>query len=674
MSASRGHCSGRRRLVVGVLGALGLLVPLAAPSPAGATPHPVPVVAIVVKLASSRVHAASVLGSLPGGIPTVGPAHRYLIHLASGEAPAVLARLRADHHVAYASEVTPVHATALTPNDTCYVGECPALAEPNPGETVGVSSLARQSNLAVIGAPAAWAITHGSSQVLVAILDSGVDPTQPDLQGKVIQGPDICASDNACTSSPNDHDGHGTHVTGIVAAATNNGMGVASLGWNTEAEMFKVLDRQGSGNSFDLATGVYDAVASGARVINLSVAGTTSDIDEFDAVEYALDHGVVVVAAAGNDFSSGPDYPASYPGVLSVAATNNSGVVQPFSEYGAAANIAAPGVSVVSTWLGGEYATLTGTSMAAPQVAAAAALIAAAVPGASGPQITADLQTSAAPLAGGDPIDGGLLDVPAALKDALGHRLNGVQGYDAAGADGSVYSFGAALSLGDLRGQALNRPVVGIATNPSGLGYWMDATDGGVFSFGDAQFHGSMGGRPLNRPVVGMASSADGGGYWLVASDGGIFGFGDVGFYGSTGNIHLNQPIVGMAAAPNGRGYWLVASDGGIFAFGDVGFYGSTGDIHLNQPIVGMAVTPDGRGYWLVASDGGVFAFGDAGFYGSTGNIHLNQPIVGMAASPDGRGYWLVASDGGIFNFGDAPYDGSAAASSIPAPVVGLAS
>ena len=234
-------------------------------------------------------------------------------------------------------------------------------------------------------------------------------------------------------------------------------------------------------------------------------------------------------------------------------------------------------------------------------------------------------------------------------------------GYELAGADGSVFTFGDATSHGGLGGSHLNQPVVALAATSDGGGYWLVASDGGIFTFGDATFHGGLGGTHLNQPIVGMTSTPDGGGYWLVASDGGVFSFGDARFYGSTGNIHLNQPIVGMAASPDGAGYWLVASDGGIFTFGDAGFHGSTGNIHLNEPIVGMAPTADGQGYWLVASDGGIFTFGDAVFHGSTGNIHLNRPIVGMAATTTGGGYWLVASDGGIFTEGNAGFHGSAA-------------
>ena len=251
-------------------------------------------------------------------------------------------------------------------------------------------------------------------------------------------------------------------------------------------------------------------------------------------------------------------------------------------------------------------------------------------------------------------------------------RLTGESGgYRLVGAGGAVYTFGNAGNFGDLNGVALDQPIVGSATTPSGNGYWMVASDGGIFAFGDARFFGSTGGIRLDRPIVGMASTPSGNGYWLVASDGGIFAYGDARFFGSTGGMRLDQPIVGMAPTPSGNGYWLVASDGGIFAYGDARFFGSTGGIPLDKPVVGMASTASGNGYWLVASDGGIFAFGDAVFTGSTGGIPLDRPVIGMTASPTGRGYNLVASDGGIFSFGDAQFFGSVGGTAIPAPVVG---
>ena len=111
-----------------------------------------------------------------------------------------------------------------------------------------------------------------------------------------------------------------------------------------------------------------------------------------------------------------------------------------------------------------------------------------------------------------------------------------------------------------------------------------------MFTFGDAVYQGSTGAIRLNKPVVGMAVDPSTGGYWLVASDGGIFSFGDAHFFGSTGAIALFRPIVGMAAAPDGGGYWLMAADGGVFTFGDAPFYGST-EIQTPSVAVGFAGT-----------------------------------------------------------------------------------
>jgi|SRR5579872_6717765 len=183
---------------------------------------------------------------------------------------------------------------------------------------------------------------------------------------------------------------------------------------------------------------------------------------------------------------------------------------------------------------------------------------------------------------------------------------------------------------------------------------WVADASGAVFSDDSvsgpvANNFGDMSGQPLNKPVVGMSPTSDGLGYWLVASDGGIFSFGDAAFHGSTGGIQLNKPVAGMATTPDGGGYWLVANDGGIFAFGDAPFFGSLGNLVLNKPIEAMIATPDGLGYWMVASDGGIFAFGDAAFHGSLGGRTLSAPIAGMI--PNGNGYTLIGQDGQLYPF-----------------------
>lgn len=244
-----------------------------------------------------------------------------------------------------------------------------------------------------------------------------------------------------------------------------------------------------------------------------------------------------------------------------------------------------------------------------------------------------------------------------------------LSGYDLAGSDGGVYSFGSQPFCGSMGSVHLNKPIVGSAMSPVTGGYWMVASDGGVFAFGGAPFFGSMGGTTLYKPIVGMAATPDGGGYWLVAADGGIFAFGDAGFYGSLGGSNLD--VVGMAATADGLGYWEVTSNGAVYTFGNAQAQGGMNHTSLNAPIVGITTDPNTGGYWLLAADGGVFAF-DAPFYGSMGGKTLNAPIVSMESTSDGYGYWFVAADGGVFSFGDAQFYGSMGGRRINAPVVAM--
>ena len=169
-------------------------------------------------------------------------------------------------------------------------------------------------------------------------------------------------------------------------------------------------------------------------------------------------------------------------------------------------------------------------------------------------------------------------------------------------------------AFGDLAGRRLVSPIVDLAARPTNDGYWMLGADGGVFSFGAAPFLGSTGGRRLNQPIVGLAPTSTGNGYWLVAADGGIFAFGDAPFLGSTGSLKLNEPIVDVAPTPSGHGYWLLGRDGGLFGFGDAGWHGSVPGTGACDPIVATKIgaTPTGRGYWIQSADGRVWSFGDA--------------------------------------------------------------
>jgi subtilisin family serine protease len=611
--------------------------------------------------AADVARAAS--GSLVGvvGAGTADPV--VVVRVAAGSSASAARRAERDVRVAWAEPDTRMFA-ADEPNDPCYqkTSACPG----TPGQV-------DQDDFKLMNAPAAWAITKGDPSVGVAVLDTRVETTHVDLQDKVVTGPTFLTDTTSCPATTPFPD-HGTHVTGTIAAATDNNVGVAGLGWNTRVLSIRVLDDCGAGLSSDIAQGIDAAVAAGARVINMSLAGQANRTLS-QAVARAVRAGVVLVAAAGNDSggqvsNTNADYPAMFPGVLGVAATTRNDVLAGFSNFGTWIPLAAPGDRIWSTISLHRVGVESGTSMAAPHVAAVAALMFAAAPKLTGFDVAAKLEQTAVAIPGtGTQFRYGRVDAAAAVASAA---VVPPVGYRQVASDGGIFDFGADAFYGSTAGAPLNRPIVAAVGTPTGRGYRLAASDGGIFVFGDAGFYGSTGAVALNQPIVAMAATPTGRGYWLVASDGGIFAFGDAGFFGSTGSLHLNKPIVGMASTPTGDGYWLVASDGGIFSFGDAGFFGSTGAVALNQPIVAIAATRTGNGYTMLARDGGIFTFGDAAFFGSTGGIPLNQPIVGIEMTATGLGYWLVASDGGIFSFGDAGFLGSTGGIHLNKPIVAI--
>jgi thermitase len=227
----------------------------------------------------------------------------------------------------------------------------------------------QQWGLNKIDATDAWTTDKGSASVKVAILDTGVSLTHPDLQSKIVSSVNFSSS-----STVDDVNGHGSHVAGIAAAMTNNGVGVAGLGYNADILNVKVLDDSGMGLYSDLASGITWAADNGADVINMSLGGTTPSSTLESAVNYAWSKGVVVVAAAGNNSSSTAFYPAAYSNVIAVAATDSLDHLASFSDYGDWVDVAAPGVNIYSTIPSG-YGYMSGTSMASPYVAGLAGLL-----------------------------------------------------------------------------------------------------------------------------------------------------------------------------------------------------------------------------------------------------------------------------------------------------------
>ena len=228
-----------------------------------------------------------------------------------------------------------------------------------------------QWNLPSIETEKGWNVSKGSDKILIAVLDTGVQLDHPDLKGKIAEGTNIV--DKA--APPEDDVGHGTHVSGIIAASVNNGEGVAGLSWYNKVLPVKVLDSSGAGSTYSVAEGIIWATDHGAKVINMSLGNYAQAQFLHDAVKYAYDRDVVLVAASGNDNTDRPGYPAAYPEVLAVASTDANGAKSSFSNFGDYIDVAAPGASIASTYPGSQYAALSGTSMSSPHVAALAGLI-----------------------------------------------------------------------------------------------------------------------------------------------------------------------------------------------------------------------------------------------------------------------------------------------------------
>ena len=302
----------------------------------------------------------------------------YHVQLTDSDITQALDVLSAHPDVIYAQR-NYIYETCVVPNDTDYQ--------------------AKQTQLSLLDVEAAWDVTQGSSNVIIAVIDTGVNVSHNDLKNRIWTNSDDATFDDDdndnngykddkngwdfVLSTPNmtDPNGHGTHVAGIAAAETNNNKGIAGVAYRASIMPLRAGNAEGKFQSLHILQAIQYATNNGAHIVNMSFGGTITDNAVEDAIKDALNKNVVLVAAAGNTRQNIDVFqikPASYAGVIAVSATDATGeFASEYSNFGSSIDVAAPGTAIYSTYTGGAntYQTLTGTSMAAPHVAGLAALV-----------------------------------------------------------------------------------------------------------------------------------------------------------------------------------------------------------------------------------------------------------------------------------------------------------
>jgi thermitase len=545
---------------------------------------------------------------------------------------AIVEQLKADPMVEYAE-----------PNYRYY-----ALGTPNdPG-------FSQQWGLTNVQAPAAWDITTGSASVIIAIIDTGIDSTHPDLAGKIVGGHDFIDGD----SNPRDGHGHGTHVAGIAAAVTDNGVGVAGMNWDARIMPVRVLDDTGGGSSTNVVGGIIWAYQHGAKVLNLSLGGSGYSQAMQDAVNAAHAAGSLVVAAMGNCRTYDPDYcpqanptmyPAAYTNVMAVAATGPADTYAPYSQYGPHCDIAAPGGDMGGYYYdpGGVYSTmptypvhlttppfyfrlnydfLEGTSQATPYVAGLAALVWAAKPSLTPDQVQIVIENNAVDL--------------------------GTQGWD------SDYGWGRIDALAAVQAVSLpGTPVLNLIDNPDGDGNyvvdWSDAANATSYSLQEddnAAFFSpttAYSGPNSQYSVSGKgpgtwyyrvyASNANGSSPWSAIQSVTVIATPNAPTLNAIDNAgNQDEYVVSWSASANATSYTLQEAGNASFVSPRTRYVGSALQYHVTGQ-------PDGTWYYRV------LAFNWAGnspWSNSqstmVGSLPLSAPTMEAISNPDGDGNYQV--------------------------------
>jgi thermitase len=346
---------------------------------------------------STARHAARAAG----GAERVRGARGAKVIQVRGSVRKAIQRLERSGAVRYA-EPNYVYRALATPNDPRF-GELYGLN--NTGQTGGTPD-------ADIDAPEGWDVLGlsafpGAGGAKVGIVDTGIQQSHPEFAGGRVAncggvnnfgislGVIIIGSDPTIVNGKcNDDHGHGTHVAGTIAANANNGTGVAGVAFNSPLAICKALNSGGSGTLAMIANCITWLNQQGAKVISMSLGGSSGSAALQTAVRNATNNGSLLIAAAGNSGNSSLSYPAAYAEVVSVAATDHNDARASFSQFNADVEVAAPGVNVLSTWNNGAYNTISGTSMATPHAAAVAALIAGTNPGGGPAAWRSELQAS----------------------------------------------------------------------------------------------------------------------------------------------------------------------------------------------------------------------------------------------------------------------------------------